>query len=361
MSAHSTNGPQCCFRAGVNGTMGFIASGGYDETVRVWDAETGACVRTLQGLTSEVNSVGYSPDGKYIASGSEDKSVRIWDGETGECERILQGHTSEVMSVGYSPDGAGVPRRQEPKDVALEAMKQERDEARAALDEARAECDEAKGQARVQLETARNEAHDLKQERDEARAALDEAKEQARVQQEIAHNEVHEMKQERDEARAERDEARAALDEARAERDEARATLRTYEAGEETLRIKNRFKLMDRNHDGKITLPELVQFLSKRGMSEEQIEDLFCDTADASDDEASWITLESFTRNYRRFDIAAPPPPDPAMAIEAALDRLGAGPMTASQARKVLGLTTAANQAIALSTHDGVQTTVAMM
>ncbi|MEE1020396.1 MAG: WD40 repeat domain-containing protein [Bacteroidales bacterium] len=36
------------------------------------------CFKTLNGHSSFVNSVAYSPDGKKIVSGSQDKTVKIW-------------------------------------------------------------------------------------------------------------------------------------------------------------------------------------------------------------------------------------------------------------------------------------------
>ena len=87
-----------------------LASGSYDETVRLWDAETGACVRTLEGHGhTVVCSVCFSPDGKQLTSGSGDCTVRLWDAETGACVRTLVGHgrsVSPVVSlVRLSPDG----------------------------------------------------------------------------------------------------------------------------------------------------------------------------------------------------------------------------------------------------------------
>jgi WD40 repeat protein len=82
-----------------------VVSGSYDATVRLWDAATGALLQTLEGHTNMVTSVAFSPDGKQVVSGSYDETVRLWDAATGALLQTLEGHTSAVASVAFSPDG----------------------------------------------------------------------------------------------------------------------------------------------------------------------------------------------------------------------------------------------------------------
>ncbi len=82
-----------------------IASGSWDRTIRLWNANTGAHLQTLEGHRRDVRSVAFSPDGKTIASGSEDKTIRLWDASSGSHLRTLTGHTYYVYSVAFSPDG----------------------------------------------------------------------------------------------------------------------------------------------------------------------------------------------------------------------------------------------------------------
>ena len=83
-----------------------IASGGYDKTVRLWDAQTGKLLQTLIGHTATVWDVAFSSDGKTIASGSHDKTVRLWEADTGEPLRTLTTEQmTAVWSVAFSPDG----------------------------------------------------------------------------------------------------------------------------------------------------------------------------------------------------------------------------------------------------------------
>ena len=60
-----------------------IASGSYDRTVRVWDAESGAELRVIRGQESAAMGVAFSPDGRRIASCGGAGTVRVWDAQSG--------------------------------------------------------------------------------------------------------------------------------------------------------------------------------------------------------------------------------------------------------------------------------------
>jgi WD40 repeat protein len=80
------------------GEGGILASGGDDQTVRLWDMSEGKCLKTLVGHANWVMSVAWSPDGKILASGGDDQTVRLWDVNKGKCLRILLGHTNWTNS-----------------------------------------------------------------------------------------------------------------------------------------------------------------------------------------------------------------------------------------------------------------------
>ncbi|TFH54036.1 MAG: TIR domain-containing protein, partial [Methanothrix sp.] len=54
-----------------------------DNTLKVWDMETGAEVTTMKGHTGRVRAVSVTPDGRYAISASADETLKVWDIETG--------------------------------------------------------------------------------------------------------------------------------------------------------------------------------------------------------------------------------------------------------------------------------------
>lgn len=123
-----------------------LATGGSENTVKLWDAEHGRELRTLAGLGMSIHTLAFSPKGTALAAGgggglvviwdvasgkevarlpggsaivwspdgtvlaaegagTMDHSIRLWDTGTWREIRALTGHTEKVWSVAWRPDG----------------------------------------------------------------------------------------------------------------------------------------------------------------------------------------------------------------------------------------------------------------
>jgi WD40 repeat protein len=80
-----------------------LASGGFDNKVKLWKIDTGQCLKTLEKHTNIVRSVAFSPDGKILATGSEDSTVKLWNLDNYQCLRTLR-VGRKVWSVAFSSD-----------------------------------------------------------------------------------------------------------------------------------------------------------------------------------------------------------------------------------------------------------------
>ena len=96
-----------------------VASASDDKTVRLWETATGFCHSTLEGHFGGVNAIAFSPDGQLVASASGDKTVRLWETATGFCRSTLEGHFRGVNTIAFSPDGQLVASASDDKTVWL--------------------------------------------------------------------------------------------------------------------------------------------------------------------------------------------------------------------------------------------------
>ncbi|MEQ8462508.1 WD40 domain-containing protein [Coleofasciculus sp. E1-EBD-02] len=96
-----------------------LASGSYDNTIKLWNLETGKAITTLTEHDSSVNSISFSPNGKILASSSDDKTIKLWNLETGKAVSTLNGHNLSVNSVSFNPDGKTLASSSDDKTIKL--------------------------------------------------------------------------------------------------------------------------------------------------------------------------------------------------------------------------------------------------
>jgi len=84
-----------------------VVTGSWDRTAKIWKVSTGEVLMSLESL-DRVRSVAVFPDGERVLAGCMDRVVRIWDAHTGENVQTLEGHNDTVRAVAILPDGEQV-------------------------------------------------------------------------------------------------------------------------------------------------------------------------------------------------------------------------------------------------------------
>jgi len=90
----------------VTGTV--LATGGYDSTVKLWDAKSGSARATLMGHVQSVMSVDISPNDEMVLGAGNDNTVRIWTVQQARSRHALTGHTGKVFTARFSSDSQRV-------------------------------------------------------------------------------------------------------------------------------------------------------------------------------------------------------------------------------------------------------------
>ncbi|KAI9102547.1 WD40-repeat-containing domain protein [Phlyctochytrium arcticum] len=103
LSAHA--GPVHSVRYNHDGN--YLLTAGSDRTVRLWNPESGLCIKTYEGHGKEVYNICVPPaasDNSRFASCSGDRSVFVWDVGTGRPTRRFTGHHQRVNAIAFNAE-----------------------------------------------------------------------------------------------------------------------------------------------------------------------------------------------------------------------------------------------------------------
>ena len=70
-----------------------------ENTIKVWDIESGNEVYTLNGHSGQIKALAVTHNSRFLVSGGDDKMVKIWDLETGKNIRTFTGHTESILGI----------------------------------------------------------------------------------------------------------------------------------------------------------------------------------------------------------------------------------------------------------------------
>jgi WD40 repeat protein len=93
-----------------------LATGSYDQKIKLWNVESGDEIKTLSGHNGCIFALAFRPDGKILASASADRTVKLWDVASGERRDTLSQSLKELYTLAFTRDGkrlaaAGVDNR----------------------------------------------------------------------------------------------------------------------------------------------------------------------------------------------------------------------------------------------------------
>lgn len=84
----------------------WLATAGYDRSVKIWNTADGSLARSIDVHTGAVNDLAWHPTGRVLASASADETVKLWRVPDGLRLDTLSQPQGEVLAVAFTPDGS---------------------------------------------------------------------------------------------------------------------------------------------------------------------------------------------------------------------------------------------------------------
>ncbi|MCB0836752.1 MAG: WG repeat-containing protein [Bacteroidetes bacterium] len=90
----------------------YVITGAEDNLAIIWNRERGESKRPIHYLehihSGPILDVAFSPDNRFVATASADSTAGIWNSSTGQLEGYLLNHGFPVISVAFSPDSRSI-------------------------------------------------------------------------------------------------------------------------------------------------------------------------------------------------------------------------------------------------------------
>ena len=104
----------------------WLASGGADKTVKLWDLETRQIKRTYRNHSDFVSALAVSPDSNLVAAASLDGSIKLWSTTSSRPQRTYTAHKARVTSIAFSANGELLVSAAEDGTVRIRGLKRTR-------------------------------------------------------------------------------------------------------------------------------------------------------------------------------------------------------------------------------------------
>ena len=125
--AHMLEGHENAVQALATEPSGhWLASGGADRMVKLWDLETNELKRTYRNHSDFISALAITNDGATLAAASLDGAIKLWSTSSSRPLRTLNNHTDKVTSVAFSPSGDLLASAAEDGTVRVRGMKRAR-------------------------------------------------------------------------------------------------------------------------------------------------------------------------------------------------------------------------------------------
>lgn len=86
--------------------MFHLATGGEDNTCRIWDLRKKGCLYTIPAHANLISQIKFEPkEGYFLVTASYDMTTKVWSSRDFKLVKVLSGHESKVTSVDVAADG----------------------------------------------------------------------------------------------------------------------------------------------------------------------------------------------------------------------------------------------------------------